>query len=344
MVQYPRLQSYAGGNSQRLPSQLPGPQQAFQAQYASERESTLRNEYLARQAGEVYRQGAQTLTAYRPGGAAALTSGLFGGQAQAILAGRSESPDLMGLYNKYRDEMREEEARKKEVGSGIGSFLGGIGGAIFGGTAGAGVGSGLGSALGGIVGGLFAEGGIIMPTPGGTQMKSPQGNPMTVAEAGQPEVVVPLEKMGEVAAAYEGAQGKQAPAAPQRLDPQQQQVSGPSEASPPPLGRESEDQQRAGQPADELAAQQAGVPQMGANAGFVGEAFPRDPDNPGVDGLGLVGGAHWATKRLGVPSDIIHAMFVAADMDEGKPSVGAQVNAQLDFLLAEDEMMSMGVL
>lgn len=354
MPRYSGLESYLGGSGGGAShlgfttgGRLPSAQEAPDAQLGAQQNVAQYRDRLARGAFETYRQGAETFSAYRPGGAAALTSGMFGGMAQSLLAARDvQAPDLMFRYQEARARELERQQKKRSRWGSIGAAIGGIAGTIIAPGVGTALGASIGGSLGSEGGALFARGGIVLPRPGGVQGETPGGNKATYAEAGQPEVVVPLEKMGEVARDYEQATGGQPQQPQQGQQPAQQQSGMPGPGAPPPLGRESPDQQRAGQPADEMQAQQAGVPQMGANAGYIGEAFPRQPDDPGADAYGTVGAAHYASQRLGAPADVIQALLLADDMDNDPQymSPGAAANSRLDYLFDMDEMTSVGVL
>lgn len=141
---------------------LPGSHIAPDVQYLAEARAARRNLALARQGLSqgmaALRQGTETLSSYRPGGAAALTSGLYQSQAdlafRGALAQQQEAPDLMFYYDKQVRQSAEDAAGRSALTSSIFGLAGTAVGAVLGGGGG-------GSALGGLLGGATQQ------TPGG---------------------------------------------------------------------------------------------------------------------------------------------------------------------------------
>src|SRR5690606_15015978 len=150
---------------------LPGKYIAPDVQLAAENKVARRNDRLMREAIErgnvlfgdaklAQRTGLGTLGAYRPGGAAEMTSGFYQSLANTSVAQadfelrgaaarRTDAPDLM--FRKYEDAKKKLEAAAKKSGIAnlVGTTIGTVAGAYFGGPAGASLGGALGGAVAG---------------------------------------------------------------------------------------------------------------------------------------------------------------------------------------------------
>src|SRR5574338_1289439 len=115
---------YSGG--------LPGSDIAPEVQLMAEAKAARRNLALARQGlsqgMNALQAGQETLSSYRPGGAAALTSGLFQSQAdlafRGALAQQQEAPDLMFRYDERKQKSAEAKAKSAALTSGLISLAG----------------------------------------------------------------------------------------------------------------------------------------------------------------------------------------------------------------------------
>lgn len=136
---------------------MPGAKYALDWQYEADRRTEQRKQALWGDAQNVMRQGADLMQTYRPGGSAALASGIYQnrGSMYGTQAMNTESPDLLMRYRE-RKQQEADAARKKSerlgmamglVGAGatvLGAATGGFGGALAAGMAGNAVGQAVG--------------------------------------------------------------------------------------------------------------------------------------------------------------------------------------------------------
>ncbi len=139
----------------------PAHEVALQYQYRSQELIRKRQQALWGDAQNVLGQGANLLSSYRPGGSAALASGIFGARSNAYQnqAANLEEPDLMSAYREDKEILAAREAKRArnlQIGLGLVQAAatiatGGIGGVAAGiAAAGAqGLGQGLGQGLAG---------------------------------------------------------------------------------------------------------------------------------------------------------------------------------------------------
>lgn len=125
---------------------MPFGKNALDWQYEADRRTERRKQALWGDAQNVMRQGTDLMQTYRPGGSAALASGLY--QSRGAMYGNqamnTESPDLLMRYREEKqkeadDERRaaEKSAQKQAMVMGLvqagatvaGAYLGGVGGA-----------------------------------------------------------------------------------------------------------------------------------------------------------------------------------------------------------------------
>ena len=126
--------------------QMPYGKTALDWQYEADRRTEMRKQALWGDAQNVMRQGTDLMQTYRPGGSAALASGIY--QNRGAMYGNqamsTESPDLLMRYREEKqkeadDERRaaEKSAQKQAMVMGLvqagatvaGAYLGGVGGA-----------------------------------------------------------------------------------------------------------------------------------------------------------------------------------------------------------------------
>lgn len=120
------------GFTENLPMADVGPY----AQHEANRIAAQRNARLGREAGAALYGGLHNLQSYRPGGAAAMASGMYGQQAATLLSMRQAAPDLMTMWRKVESDRARKDAERaallsagiSAVGSLAGAALGGIGG------------------------------------------------------------------------------------------------------------------------------------------------------------------------------------------------------------------------
>jgi len=129
---------------------MPAAKYALDWQYEADRRTEQRKQALWGDAQNVMRQGTDLLQSYRPGGSAALASGIYQnrGSMYGTQAMNTESPDLLMSYRE-RKQQEADAARKQSerlgmtmglVGAGatvLGAATGGFGAALAGGMAGA---------------------------------------------------------------------------------------------------------------------------------------------------------------------------------------------------------------
>lgn len=128
---------------------MPGAAYGLDWQYEADRRTEQRKQALWGDAQNVMRQGADLMQTYRPGGSAALASGIFQnrGSMYGTQAMNTESPDLLMGYRERKQQEADAERKKAErlgatmglVQAGaavLGAATGGFGGALAGGMAG----------------------------------------------------------------------------------------------------------------------------------------------------------------------------------------------------------------
>lgn len=104
-----------------LPNQFIAPD----VQFLAERWAARRRQQLFGRARGVGRQAIGTMEAYRPGGAAAMTAGLYGNLQNAFMteAMNTQAPDHMFRYDEWQDRRREKQAEKLQT---LNAIFGGI--------------------------------------------------------------------------------------------------------------------------------------------------------------------------------------------------------------------------
>lgn len=276
-------------------------------------------------------------------GAFQLTAQGLQGEAQGLYGQQTEAPNLMFEFDRESAKQAVRSARRAQtnqlVGAGItaiGSLFGGWGaaaGAALGNRAGSsgtygaqgspGVNYGSG-ASGPPVGPLgpnqirsegggltpnLAEGGIVPPKPGGTEV--------TVGEGGEAEVVIPLSKLPAIAAQIQGRE---------------------QDARPPAVGPGADAQQGGGLAAPAGPALGQGASAQGSAAAGGSGAMMAMPDMGG-DGFSQSGAAHMVGNRLGIPTDVLHAAIVDMEFDPRMPTMAEQLNDRLEDLMTMDEIL-----
>ena len=148
----------------------PANEVALQYQYKSQELIRQRQQALWGDAANVLGQGADLLQSYRPGGSAALASGIYGQRANVYQnqAASLTEPDLMSIYREDKQIQAERAARRArnlQIGLGIaqmGASL--IGGGMAGGAAAGGLSAGQGLGLAQM--GQPVQGGGVQAGPG----------------------------------------------------------------------------------------------------------------------------------------------------------------------------------
>ncbi len=305
-----------------FPSSLPGRHTSPLIQFMAERKVAARNADLSKQAVGQLRAGVadlqsgfKTLQAYRPGGVAGLASGMFQSMAQqrnavagGLMNSRTQAPDVMFEFDRHLLQRQQRLSNRASMNQLVGAGIGAVG-SLAGGFMG-----GVGSA-GGMSNFFAAKGGSVPPQPGGTQI--------TVGEAGETEHIVPdsavQAQLHQDKAQRAGGEARPSPVP----------MSGASGA-PGPISREGGDAQRAGKVQD-AAARAAAMQPIGE--GYMGDALPRMAGDPGADGYGLPGASHFVSQRLGMPSDLIHALMRDVEF-QGQPSLGERMGHRLERLVS----------
>lgn len=256
---------------------MPRGKYALDYQYEADRRTDQRRQALWSDAKQSLERGAGLLESYRPGGAAALSSGIYsqmagmyGQQAMSM-----ESPDLLIGYREYKQDQADYERRKAEQRAQRMAMLGTVATVA-------------GFAFGGPVGGAAAGaafGGMNQPGSGGTRSLR--------AEAGP----------GGMANAYAGGYGP-GPASPG--GPSAGPSAGPSGPGPMSPGMKGGGtfQARAGGYAsglyDETGAGMPGAPESGSapggGPGGPGGAFSGQV--PGAERAGMKGGGYPTMSRF----------------------------------------------
>ena len=179
------------------PGTIPGSEFGLQFQYEAQRRTQQQRNALWGSAQGTIGQGLDLLQSYRPGGSAALASGLFGQRAN-LFAGQAaslEEPDLMSAYREKKEIEATREAKKAarmQAITGVLGALGGVAGAAMGAPGGgagattaAGIGNpqGVGSALSGGQGSLYgpqtAQAGMAPNGPAMAPQMGPQMGPQS---------------------------------------------------------------------------------------------------------------------------------------------------------------------
>lgn len=217
---------------------LPPWETGLHYQYAADKAAAERNAQLSRDASARIGQGIDLLQTYRPGGAASLASGMYGQQANAILSGKAEAPDVLAEWRRHEDfqaRRRGNNARRtSQIIGGIaaaGSLAAGIGG-LAAGLSGAGAVAGTaGSTLQGVGAVLGGAGSLATALQGAPQGLEGGAAIMDRAAAGgAPATVGGQPAAGQIGPPASAAQAPQpgAPGAPGAL--------GGQPAGGPPLG------------------------------------------------------------------------------------------------------------
>lgn len=96
--------------------QMPRGNFALDYQYEADRRTQQRRDVLWSDARQALQRGAGVMESYRPGGAAALSSGIYGQMAglSAQQAMSLESPDLLMGYREHKQDMADYERKKAE--------------------------------------------------------------------------------------------------------------------------------------------------------------------------------------------------------------------------------------
>jgi len=284
--QYESPDPYAGNvqwdETGRPIGRMPRGKYALDYQYEADRLTDQRRQAYWSDARQSLQRGAGLLESYRPGGAAALSSGIYGQMAGMYgqRAMSTESPDLLIGYREYKQEQADYERKKAEKRAQQMAMLG---------TAA----TIAGFAFGGPVGGAAAwaaSGGMNQPGVGGTRSLR--------AEAGP----------GGTANAYAGGYGP-GPASPGGYGPGPASPGGPSAgpSGPGPMSPGMKGggtfQARAGGYAsglyDETGAGMPGAPGAGSAPGGSGSpegAFGGQV--PGAERAGMKGGGYPTMSRF----------------------------------------------
>lgn len=102
---------------------LPHETFALTAQLRANRRAEMRNQQLSDQAMRTQREGLGNLQTYRPGGAAAMTSGYYNNLSQMLIGKQTQAPDLLGRYREHRERKARKRADKMALMSaGAGSL------------------------------------------------------------------------------------------------------------------------------------------------------------------------------------------------------------------------------
>lgn len=182
--------------------QMPRGNFALDYQYEADRRTQQRRDALWSDARQALQRGAGLLESYRPGGAAALSSGIYGQMAGMYgqQAMTQESPDLLMGYREHKQEMADYERKKAEgkarllsiASAGTTLLGGGIGGAPVGAA-------------------MAAAGGQQMyPQAIGPQPAQGQGSPVGGLAPGQQGPPVPNNIPGQPFQARAGGSPQQA--------------------------------------------------------------------------------------------------------------------------------------
>lgn len=158
---------------------LPGSHIAPDVQLMSEAKVARRNDQLAvtgmTQAQNFLSNASESMSVYRPGGAASLLSGLAEAQANTALQGnlarRTEAPNLMFRWEDKVRKSAEAKAKQGALVSSLAGLVGTVAGAALGGPIGALVGANVGTTVGNQAGGGGTQtypGGVGATVPGGT--------------------------------------------------------------------------------------------------------------------------------------------------------------------------------
>lgn len=191
---------------------LPGAHQGPPTQFRSEKQVAQRNANLMKGAFGRLGAGIDLLQSYRPGGAAALTSGLFQGQANVLAGSRTQAPDLLNYTRGAQAHRARKAARrgqKMALVGGLISAVGSVAGAAVGGAPGAAIGGAPGKAIAGAAGStqeVYGQGGGptgnidtgFQPIP--TAQAQIASSPATGAPAGapaQPGTALPAQLQSE---------------------------------------------------------------------------------------------------------------------------------------------------
>lgn len=191
----------APGQERRSPDQLqwdpitgmpinangpPSNDQALAYQYKAQELIRRRQQALWGDAANSIQQGIGLMTSYRPGGSAALASGLYQSRANVFQnqAASLEEPDLMSIYREDKQIQADREARRARNMQFAMSAAG-----IVAGIATGGAGFGLLAGAGALIGRLGAGGGPTTPgaTDSGTSLRGDAGAPM-IQGGGAPAV------------------------------------------------------------------------------------------------------------------------------------------------------------
>lgn len=130
-------------------------------QYEANRVAEQRRQALWGDAQNVMRQGLDLMQTYRPGGSAALASGMYQSRAglYAQQAMDTEAPDLLAHYRFQKQQKADKATRKAQNNQLLGAGIQ-AGGAVLGAAVGSvlpGIGTALGGAIGGAAGGVGAQ-------------------------------------------------------------------------------------------------------------------------------------------------------------------------------------------
>lgn len=117
---------------------MPGSGNAMEWQYEADRRTEQRRQALWGDAQNVMRQGADMMQTYRPGGSAALASGIYQnrGSMYGTQAMNTESPDLMMAYREREQQKADAERKQSQRLNTIMQLTGlgvGVAGALMGG-------------------------------------------------------------------------------------------------------------------------------------------------------------------------------------------------------------------
>lgn len=117
---------------------MPGSSNALEWQYEADRRTEQRRQALWGDAQNVMRQGSDLMQTYRPGGSAALASGIFQNRASmyGTQAMNTESPDLMMGYRERQQQKADAERKQSQRLNTIMQIAGfgvGVAGALMGG-------------------------------------------------------------------------------------------------------------------------------------------------------------------------------------------------------------------
>lgn len=199
-------QSPYSGNVQwdetgRPVGQMPRGNFALDYQYEADRRTQQRRDVLWSDARQALQRGAGMLESYRPGGAAALSSGVYGQMAGMYgqQAMTQESPDLLMGYREHKQEMADYERKKAEGKARLLSIASMGMSAIGGGMGGAPVGAA-----------MSAAGQQMYPQAIGPQQAQGQGAPVGGLAPGQQGPPVPSNIPGQPFQAQAGGSPQQA--------------------------------------------------------------------------------------------------------------------------------------